>query len=414
MRLSCSVRCLSLAFLVCTSSTRSVMGASTATERRPGKVTLSDGTELKGEIWFTDAKLRVYEGQDVLDGRFVNLAQNELVSITFNEKKKSMEHPWRFKNAGSDEKEFLPTTYPLMEFGAEVKVGSGKVLAGHLMTTPLYVRVPGAENPMDFDNKKFILKYQVKGEPGQTYKDVVYVTSITFTDTAASSGGNGVICGTIKGLGKLEQVAAFGIERMAGYQGKVDPEKETYRIEDLPKDVYDIAVLTDRSNYVGLSDVGKTVKGTPRPLEPGDTQAIARDLAKFDDFFDQQEVLGIKGHCEAAKVIVHQWRQREQYDEAGLQGKQIHRLDIWCWHKRTTEWIIDKTGRAMLFRYFEPKEGLKRGTRLLPQLGGVKLNPAEKAAVEVNYEDTGGAAAPETPVKAEKPEKNDVKVEKKP
>jgi len=379
-----------------------------AGEQRPGLIKMSDGTEHKGEIWFTDGRLRVYEGQDVMDGRYVNVTQKELANITFKDRKRSMEHPWRFKNAGSDEKEFLPGEYPVMEFGAEVKLASGKTLSGHLMTTPLFIRLPGTENPMDHDDKKFILKYQVKGEVGQTYKDVLYVSSITFTDAGEQAAANGVICGLIKGLGKLEQAAAFGIERMAGYSGKVDAGNGTYRIENLPKDVYDVAILTDRGSYIGLSDVSKTVKGAPRPLEAGDEQAIAKELAKFDDFFDQQEVLGIKGHCEAAKVIVHQWRQREQYDEAGLKGKQIHRLDIWCWHKRTKEWIIDKTGRAQLFRYFEPKEGLKRRLRLIPQLGGVKVNPAEKASVEVNYEDTGGEAAPEAPVK------KDAKAEKEP
>lgn len=394
MRLSCPVRCLSLAFLVCTSSARSVMGASTATERRPGLIKMSDGTEHKGEIWFTDGKLRVYEGQDVMDGRYVNVSQKELVSITFEDRQKTMERPWRFRNAGSDEKEFLPGEYPVINFGAQVKLGSGKTLAGHLMTTPVFIRSQGTENPMDHDDNKFVLKYQVKGEVGQTYKDVIYVASITFTDGATQAAENGVIRGSIKGLGKLEQAAAFGIERMAGYLGKVDAAAGTYRIENLPKDVYDVAILTDRGSYVGLSDVSQTVKGAPRPLEPGDEQAIAKELAKFDDFFDQQEVLGVKGHCDAAKVIVHQWRQREQYDEAGLKGKQIHRLDIWCWHKRTKEWIIDKAGRAQLFRYFEPKEGLKRRTRLIPQLGGVKIAPAEKASVEVDFVENGGEAAP--------------------
>jgi hypothetical protein len=207
----------------------------------------------------------------------------------------------------------------------------------------------------------------------------------------------------MKGIGQLEQVAAFGIERQASYQGKVDPQKETYCIENLPKDVYDIAVLTDRGIYCGLSDVAKTVKGQPRPLEGGDEQAIAKAIAKFDDFFDQQVVLGVKGHCEAAKVLIHQWRQREQHAEEDLKGKQVHRLDIWSWHKRATEWHINTTGRANLFRYFEPKEGLKRGVKMVKEFGGVALDPAEKRTVEVTYE--GGLAAQHAP---------EAKTEKKP
>ncbi|MCY3022996.1 MAG: hypothetical protein NTW87_28805 [Planctomycetota bacterium] len=351
---------------------------------------LSNGEPFTGEVWFTDGKLRLYEGEGAAGGRYVNIAQNELVSITFIIKEKSLESPWRFKNAGSDEKEILPGKYPMINLGSEVKLTSGKVLAGHLMTTPVFVRIPGRENPMDFDNKKFILKYQYKGELGQEFKDVTYVSSIVFNDNATvAAAENGSIGGTIKGVGKLEQAAAFGIERMAGYLGKVDAEKGTYCIENLPKDVYDIALLTDQGVYVGLSDVSKTVKGQVRPLTPEDEQAIAKQLAKYEDFFDQQQILGVKGHCEAAKVLVHQWRVREQHDEEGLKGKQIHRLDIWCWHKRTTEWHTDKQGRAQLFRYMEPREGQKRAIRLVKEFGGVRVEPAEKKAVEVNYGGTG-------------------------
>jgi hypothetical protein len=56
------------------------------------------------------------------------------------------------------------------------------------------------------------------------------------------------------------------------------------------------------------------------------------------------------------------------------------------WHLRTTEWHLNTTGRAQLFRYSEDPNGQPRRAKLVPELGGVKLDPAEKKTVELNHE----------------------------
>src|SRR5437868_5223854 len=76
-----------------------------ATETVPGVVRLSNGEEFKGGIYFTGGKFRVYEGEESAGGRYLNVSQDEVSSITFSIKDQSLEQPWRFKMAGSDEKE---------------------------------------------------------------------------------------------------------------------------------------------------------------------------------------------------------------------------------------------------------------------------------------------------------------------
>ena len=185
-----------------------ISGSGHAIERRPGTIKSSDGVELKGEIWVTNGELKIYEGEKI-GGRFLKILQHELVSIKFDKKKSLMERPWRFKNAGSDEKEYLPGEYPFIELKSETKLKSGQVIPGHLQTAPIFIRVQNRENPTDWDTSRFILKYQYKGEVGQVEKDIAYVTSITFDDGGevadAAAATLGSLAGTIKGLGKLEQ-----------------------------------------------------------------------------------------------------------------------------------------------------------------------------------------------------------------
>jgi hypothetical protein len=35
-----------------------------AIERRPGAIKTSDGLELKGEVWFNNGEVKIYEGED--------------------------------------------------------------------------------------------------------------------------------------------------------------------------------------------------------------------------------------------------------------------------------------------------------------------------------------------------------------
>jgi hypothetical protein len=376
----------SLRFAISLFAALAALGASSA-ERRPGAIRMSDGVELRGEIWFNTPELKIYEGEDAAGGKFTRVKQDELASITFSVKQAAMERPWRFKNAGSDEKEYLDGEYPVVELKSETKLTSGQVMKGHVYTVPVFVRVQDRENPMDYDTKKFILRYQHKGETGQQIKDVAYVTSITFDGADAAAADRGVISGSLKDLGKVEMASAFGIHRVRAYEGKVDPAKSTFRIAELPVDTYELAVMTDKGIYVGLADITKTPKEEIRALDENDPKLIAAEVAKFRDFFDHQHVLMVKGDKESAKTIVHQRREEDIHGQQDLKGKEIHRLDIWCWHQRQTEWHIDQSLRANLFRYHEAKGARARSITHLPKMSGLAIGAGEAKTVDVNAED---------------------------
>ena len=358
-----------------------------AIERRPGAIKTSDGLELKGEIWFNNGEVKIYEGEDAADGKFVRVLQNEIATITFVIKKSSMEKPWRFKNAGSDEKEFLDGQYPLVEMKSETRLKNGQLLKGHLQTAPVMIRTQGRENPMDWDTKKWPLKYQYKGEVGQTEKDIAYITAITFDDAGVvTAASKGAISGVVKGLGNVEQVSAYGIKRGRSFDGKPGKDKQSFHIGNLPEDTYDIVILTDTGIYAGLSDDAALDKG--RPLEADDLAAINAKIKAFNDFFDDQRALLIKGNRDAAKVLVYQARTKPIVDQQDLKGRELNRLDIWNWHLRQTEWAIDASSRANLLRYTENKTK-KREITLVPKLGAVQVS-TEPKSIELNAADATG------------------------
>ncbi|MCZ7647495.1 MAG: hypothetical protein M5U26_19935 [Planctomycetota bacterium] len=362
--------------------------SSRAVERRPGVIRLNNGQEHKGEVFFKGNPPRIYEGDGAAKGRYVNLEFAELASLSFFVRKESAERPWRFKNAGSDEKEYLEGEYPVLELGVEAKLKGGQTLKGHLMNLPVYIRTPDGENPMDYLEQKFHLKFQIQGEVGQKAGDLAWVKEIVFVDIeeAAPAAGFGAIEGAFTAMGIIEQVAAYGIDRKRSYEGRVlDAAKGTYRIADLPPDRYDVAVLTERGIWVGLSAAAAATKEPPRPLEAGDEARIAEEVVKFRDFFDEQQVLGVQGHREAAKVMVHQRRVKAQHDEKGLEGKEVQRLDVWTFYMSATQWHIDARGRANLFRYFEPRGGTPRPIVLRPELGACQVDPAQAKITRLDF-----------------------------
>jgi hypothetical protein len=381
-----------------------VAASTTAADRRPGWIRTSDGVEMKGEVWFSQPEIKVYEGDDAAGGRFVRVAQDEIASITFSIKSSSQEKEWRFKNAGSDEKEYTDKTYPVVELKSETKTRAGQVLKGHVYTQPVMVRVQDRENPMDYDTKKFLVKYQFKGDAGTEIKDVVYVTSITFDapegkvgsgDEPKATGekfvGQGSFSGSVKGIGKIEMASAYGLKRGRAYEGKVDGAKGTFEIHALPEDVYDVWLMTDKGIYVAMSDQKFSPEADRRELEADDLKTVHGNVHKFRDFFDQQAVLALKGDREMARALVWQRRSAPLYDEEVMKGEQIYRLDVWPWHMRQTEWHIDASSRANMFRYMEKRGTAPRPIIMTQKLKDIVLGAGEKKTLELNEADVKDA-----------------------
>jgi hypothetical protein len=93
------------------------------------------------------------------------------------------------------------------------------------------------------------------------------------------------------------------------------------------------------------------------------------------------------GDRDVARTVVWQRRQAPLYDEDVLNGTQIYRLDIWPWHMRQTEWHVDASSRANMFRYFEKKNAAPRQIYRVQKWSDIALSPGDKKALELTDAD---------------------------
>jgi hypothetical protein len=142
-------------------------------DQRHGTITLSDGTKVTGVIATTAGKpLRTWDEQA---GEYRDLPMRFVKSIKAQVLWEQDEPEWRFKESGSDIKINTGKTYPARETAYVITTTDGKKIHGGIVA-PLYTRDDQGED------KTFILHKRDKGDVGQTLKDLVYVSEVTFDD----------------------------------------------------------------------------------------------------------------------------------------------------------------------------------------------------------------------------------------
>ncbi|HXR08349.1 MAG TPA: hypothetical protein VN765_13515, partial [Candidatus Acidoferrum sp.] len=140
-----------------------------AQEPREGRVEFSDGTLVDGKISLTPGgSLKIETGPQI---RVLDL--DRVREIRLSPEKEEMDRKWRFKAAGQTAKEYFGEPYPVRSLQATVLLAGGESFTGHLYSTVLYVE--GAENA-----QKVLLLSRQSGGEGQTFKDLVYPTRISF------------------------------------------------------------------------------------------------------------------------------------------------------------------------------------------------------------------------------------------
>ena len=85
-----------------------------------------------------------------------------------------MEKEWKFKESGSDVKEYSGRVYPTRDTNYQMKLTDGTIVSGSI-ADPIYLEGSDGE-------KTFILHKTDTGQPGQTMADLVYVQGVRFTD----------------------------------------------------------------------------------------------------------------------------------------------------------------------------------------------------------------------------------------
>ena len=149
-------------------SARSPLAKPAAAAILLGKITLSDGEELSGQISTTAGKpLRVWvEAKN----EYVDLALGEIKEIRAAVVWERDEPEWHFIASGSDVKEYTGKTYPARETTYTLVTRDGREISGSVVA-PIYVRTPGGE-------RLLVLHKRDKGPIGQTLAGLVFVARI--------------------------------------------------------------------------------------------------------------------------------------------------------------------------------------------------------------------------------------------
>jgi hypothetical protein len=144
---------------------------------RPGEIEWSDGHKQTGAISLTAGKdLRIFA-----DDKQVSVTLDQVKQIRFLVEKEQMWEGFYFPNAGQATQVKTGDVYPIRYLKAELTLGNGQVVAGHLETTVFYV-----EDDEGHAQKVVVLAKQ-SGPDGQKLADLLYPTTIRFDAGAAST-----------------------------------------------------------------------------------------------------------------------------------------------------------------------------------------------------------------------------------
>jgi hypothetical protein len=140
-------------------------------QSRPGEITMSDGSKVKGKIaTTTDKPIRIWveKEKQYEDVPFDQIDTAEAELIWERDEKE-----WNFKETGSDIKVYSGRTYPARQTSYKFTLTDGTVIEGDVVA-PLYVTTD------DGKTKTYVLYKRDKGEIGQKLSDRPYVKSMKF------------------------------------------------------------------------------------------------------------------------------------------------------------------------------------------------------------------------------------------
>jgi hypothetical protein len=137
---------------------------------RAGSLKLSNGQSVSGQLSTTlDQPIRVWVESEK---QYHDIPFSLIKSMDAQVVWERDEQDWKFKESGSDIKEYSGKTYPARETSYTVTLNDGQTVTGSV-SAPIYLRTP--------DGKKvYVLHQRDKGEAGQTLKDLVYVQRVEF------------------------------------------------------------------------------------------------------------------------------------------------------------------------------------------------------------------------------------------
>ena len=331
-----------------------------AAEGRVGTLTLSDGTAYTGEVSLTKGKKIDLFIIDQKKRYSIDLA--EVVEITTEVERESLEHPWHFIEESRHEKGYLPETYPLRKYLLHVKLASGPELVGHVTAAPIYVRASD-------EKLRYFLLTDQKGDVGQALTDLVYVKSVTFEGAQA---GDGRLCRLgVDAQGAIE-VRVVDAARDRGFEARG---KAPCVVTGLLPGGYDLFVRYPDRLRCAMTASGELTEAEKKELD-------AR-VQQIEEFFDDKRIRVFSGSRDRAKVLLEMRRVKDTTD-TDASGRSYHqvRWEVWTLHKLETTWQVD--ARVFLFRErLDPGAPFPEIDVVIdPKLGDVRLDADRTVTVE--------------------------------
>lgn len=337
-----------------------LFAATLVAEGRVGTLTLSDGTACTGEVSLTKGKRIDLYVVDQKKRYAIDLG--EVVEITTEIERESLEHPWHFVEESRHEKVYLPGTYPLRKYLLHVKLASGPTLVGHVTAAPIYVRV-------DDERRRYLLLADQKGEVGESLTDLVYVKSVTFE--GAEAGDGTLLRLAVEAPGALE-VRAVDARRDRGFEAR---QGRPFTVTGLLPGGYDLFI-----RYPDRLRCAVTASGE---LTEAEKKEIEARVKQIEEFFDEKRVRGWFGGRGRAKVLIEMRRTKDTTDADASGASYRHvRWEVWTLHKPEATWQVD--ARVFLFRErLDPGASFPEVDVVIdPRLGDVRLDADRTVSVE--------------------------------
>lgn len=249
-----------------------IQAAPVETKSRPGKVQLSNGDVIEGNISLTpgsDLKLHVNTQIRTLD-------LDRVQEIRVAPVEEQMVQKWRFLEAGQTKKEFSGLPYLIRTLQATVVLAGGEKITGHLYTTVFYVEGPEK-------TQKVILFAKQRGKEGEGANTLIYPAMIHFDDTAEEARETIRLRVQHPGFDDKTEIAAQTWGTLFTFDGKKTGQPGEYVLASpLGHEIF-LAAKTGNS----------IVAGWPRESDPKILALVRANLAIAEDFFDDRKLLGV-------------------------------------------------------------------------------------------------------------------------
>lgn len=327
-------------------------------ERVEAIVTMNDGSVISGILTIIGSNPLTIT--PLKESRQKQFRLEDVVSIDNKVETSEMKRPWVYMESGSTEKFYYDEKeYPFLNFITKITLVDGSTVTGHMISAAFYLKDNSGKH-------KLFLQRQIKGGKGQLFNELVYPASFQFTVNKAKDALP--IKGSVQGLGKLEKVSAFDVERENVLAAKISDGCK-FDFGNLLPGTYDVFILTDTYVLGGLS--GKIPSGTRGgPLQDSDLEGIRKVFPLTDDFFKDRWVLTLEGSRDYAKTLSYK-RRADFYDSAAeVHGGYLWHLEMMIWHLPENEWQLDN--RFVLIRCKQQGSEKVRKFYVVPSLGAVK------------------------------------------